>query len=176
MAVVLKNLQTNFFYRVNLIGIDSSTSLKVQKVTTPEALTVTERTHFERGHKVRLAGTTANDDTLTLESIIPNTFADLEFMRFSEELREVGTGRRTLPQIHFKTITVQELNEVGTPIRNLIFKDCILNKYELPDFDSTSSENAIEKLVFYVNEVDVRGSIQNAANVAGAAITGIFGG
>lgn len=175
MAVVLKNLQTNFFYRVNLIGINATTSLKVQKVTTPEALTVSERTHFERGHKVRLAGTTANDDTLTLESIIPNTFADLEFMRFSQELREASTGRRTLPQVHFKTITVQELNEVGTPIRTLVFKDCILNKYELPDFDSTSSENAMEKLVFYVNEVDVTGSIANALNVLGTSLTGTLG-
>lgn len=155
MAIVLKNLQTTFLYRVNLIGINSTTSLKVQKITTPEGLTVSERTHFERGHKVRLAGTTSNDDTLTLESIIPNSAPDLEFMAFVNQIRNVSTGASTLPQIYFKTIKIQELNELGAVRRTLTFKNCVLNKYELPDFDSTSSENAMEKLTFYVNSANV---------------------
>ena len=155
MAIVLKNLQTAFLFRVNLVGIDFNTSVKVQKVTTPEALTVSERTHFERGHKVRLAGTTANDDTLTLESIVPNNRTDLEYMAFVNQIRNVATGASTLPQLYFRTITIQELNEVGLVRRTLSFRNCVLNKYELPDFDATSSENAIEKLTFYVNEVNV---------------------
>ena len=123
----------------------------MQKVTTPEGATFSERVHFERGNKKRLAGTTAIDDTLTLEAIIPNSAKDSEFYDLLQTLQSSRFGTRSLPSTYFKTITITELNEVGRPIRSHVYQDCVLNKYELPDFDATSSENAIEKLTFYVN-------------------------
>ncbi len=149
--IILKNLQTAFLYRVNLVGLSINASVKVQKVTTPDTLTTSERTHFERGHKIRLAGTTANDDTLTLEMVVPNSVADRDAINFVRQMRDPITGIRTLPQNHMITVRIQELNEVGATVRLQIYENCVLNKVEAPDFDASSSENAIEKITFFVN-------------------------
>ena len=149
--VALKNLQAGFNFRVNLVGLNNQTILKVQKVELPSAIQVEERVHFERGDKKILAGTTSRDGTLTLESVIPNGTPDREYLEFVNLLRDTLTDQSSLPNTYMKSIIIQELNELGTPIRNHVFSDCVLNKYELPSFDSGSSENAIEKLIFFVN-------------------------
>jgi hypothetical protein len=149
--VVLKNLQTSFKFRVILIGLAETTTVKVQKVTTPEVFTTSERVHFERGVKKRLAGTIAIDDKLTLEAIIPNRVGDAEFYNLSQRLFNSVTQQMTTPQIYFESITIMELDEMEVPKRTHMFTNCVLEKYELPDFDASSSDNAIEKLTFMVN-------------------------
>ena len=150
-SVILRNLQSSFKFNVTLVGLNQSTNVRVQKVTTPEAFTTSERVHFENGVKKRLAGTIAIDDKLTLEAIIPNAKSDKEFMALSKKLFDMYSASATLPRDYFSTITITELNELDAPIRQHIFYDCLLEKYELPDFDATSSDNAIEKLTFMVN-------------------------
>jgi hypothetical protein len=149
--VSLKNLQAGFNFRVTLVGLNSSTIVKVQKVELPSAIQVEERVHFERGDKKILAGTTSRDGTLTLESVIPNNTADREYFNMLELMKGAISDIGNLPSTYMKSILIEELNELGVAIRRHSFTDCVLNKYELPSYDAGSSENAIEKLIFFVN-------------------------
>lgn len=149
--VTLKNLQAAFNFRVTVLGLDQRTVLKVQKIEMPKAIQVEERTHFERGDKKRLAGTTSRDGTLTLESVIPNSTADREFFNLLENMKTAVGDVGNRPESYLRTILIEELNEVGTVKRKHEFTNCFLSDYELPSFDAGSSENAMEKLVFHVN-------------------------